>query len=331
MRYMLIISSRSNPKMLAQLDDALNYVQQHDPDLRNKIEMRYTEYAGHASDLAVELSEQFGDKITIVACGGDGTIHEIANSLAFRKTPMVCMPFGTGNDYVKTVIPDSKKWDLVHYLCNLEKVKVKAIDLIKIDSYDVMGGHIKNWSCYMNNVASIGLDTEVQAQAKAIVARKDTPFNRKTAYIKSAIRSLFGKRGHNFKFELELEDGSRYVSEKSRYTLLSICNARYYGGGFCPAPDADISDGIADICAIDDVNIFKALRLIVLYRLGKHPGNGGIHMFRATSGVITSTDPSLQLMGNYDGEDFFGQRVRFEVHHKALKLGFYPEGGWEKL
>ena len=54
-------------------------------------------------------------------------------------------------------------------------------------------------------------------------------------------------------------------------------------------------------------------------------------MFRATSGVITSTDPSLQLMGNYDGEDFYGQRVRFEVHHKALKLGFFPEGGWNTL
>ena len=331
MRYVLIVSSKANPKSLSQLKSALEYVQKNNSELYSKLEIRYTEYAGHASDLAVELSKQFGDTITIVACGGDGTIHEVANSLAFSKTPMVCMPFGTGNDYVKTVIPDSKKWDILHYLCNLDKVTVKAIDLIKIDSYDASGEHIKEWSSYMNNVASIGLDTEVQAMAKVIVAKKDTPFNRNTAYIQAALKALFGKRGHDFKFELELEDGSKYVSDKSRFTLLSICNAGYYGGGFCPAPQADITDGVADICAIDDVSLLRAIRLIVLYRLGKHPGNNGVSMLRAKSGVITATASSGQLMGNYDGEDFFGQKVRFEVQHEALNLGFFPDGGWKSL
>ncbi len=329
MRYILIISRKANPKTLAELDDAVNYVNTHDPDLRAKIELRYTDYVGHSADLAIELSEQYGDKITIVACGGDGTIHEVANALAFRKTPMICLPFGTGNDFVKTLTSNWKKWDSVHFLMCLDKVKYKPIDLIRIDSYDLMGGHLKNWSGYMNNVASIGLDTEVQFKAKSIVRKKDTPFNRKTAYIKSALASIFGKRAHNFKFKLELENGDVYESSKDRYTLISICNAKYYGDGFCPAPDADLTDGVADVCAIDDVSIFRAVPLLLAYRLGTHKGKRGIHTFRATSGIVTSTDPSFQLMGNFDGEDFFGHRIRFEVHRKALTIGFFPEDGYK--
>ena len=67
----------------------------------------------------------------------------------------------------------------------------------------------------------------------------------------------------------------------------------------------------------------KAISLILKYRSGKHEGKKGIHTYRATSGIITSGDASMQLCGNYDGEDFFGHRVRFEVCPAALNLGYF--------
>lgn len=331
MRYILIINSRSNPKALADLEDAINYLANNNSELRDRIEMRYTEYGGHAADLALEISEQFGDRIVIGACGGDGTIHEIINALAFRKTPVVAIPFGTGNDFVKSVLPKWRKWKMVHILSNLDKLKFKQIDLIKIDSYDVMGAHIPNWSNYCNNVASIGLDTEVQAKAKAIVLAKETKWNRDTAYIRAALSLILGKRAHNFTYKLELETGEIFESVSDRHTLISICNAKYYGGGFCPAPNADIMDGLANVIIIDDVSLLRALYLLALYRFGKHIGHEGITAVKATSGVITSKSPSFQLIGNYDGEDFFGHRVRFEVNPKAVKMGFFPEDGFKVL
>ncbi len=331
MRYILIINSRSNPKALAELEDAINYLQREKSELRDRIEIRYTEYGGHASEMAVEISEQFGDRVVIGACGGDGTIHEIINALAFRKTPVVPIPFGTGNDFVKSVIPKWRKWSLLSLLLNLDNMKFKDIDLIKLDSFDVMGSHIPNWSGYVNNVASIGLDTEVQARAKAIVLGKESMWNRKTAYIRSALGLIFGKRAHDFKYKLELEDGSTYESESDKHTLISLCNAKYYGDGFCPAPDANIMDGVCNVCAIEDVSLLRALYLLALYRFGRHVGHDGIHYFKATSGVITSSSPSFQLIGNYDGEDFFGHRIRFEVHPKALKMGFFPEDGFKTV
>ena len=324
MRYFLIINSRSNPRRLAGIDDAINKVSQYDSDLRARIELRYTEYAGHACDIASEIAEQYGDTAAVVVCGGDGSIHEVANVLAFTKTPLICIPFGTGNDFAKSVLPPKKYWNTEDLLKQLDQVAYRKIDMVKLDSFNVMGGHNRNWSAFSNNVASIGLDTKVQAMAKAIVLAKNTKFNRSTAYARSALKCIFGKRSSNFKYTLELEDGSVYESSTDSHTLMSICNASYYGNGFVPAPLAKLDDGLADVCVIDNVGILRALFLVTLYKFGKHEGHKCVHTFKVTSGTVTSTDPSTQLMGNYDGEDFFGNRIRFEVNPGALTLGFFP-------
>lgn len=325
MRYILIVNSRSPIKKLEALDDAINMIAKNDPDLRVRIEIRYTEYGGHASEIAVEISEQFGDKVAVVACGGDGTIHEVANALAFRKTPMVCIPFGTGNDFVKSVLPKRKANDIYYLLSKLDSVVFKPIDLIRVDSYDIMGIHLQNWSGYFNNVASIGLDTKVQAAAKAAVLAKGNKNRERAPYLKAAIKSVFGNRRTEFAYSLELENGETYESDRTDHTLISICNGKYYGSGFCPAPKASLTDGVADICVVENVKLPRALSLLLSYKNGHHVGRRGIKTFRATSGIITCKDSSLQLEGNYDGEDFYGHRIRFEVYPKALALAFFEE------
>ena len=138
-----------------------------------------------------------------------------------------------------------------------------------------------------------------------------------------AAKNLFGTRSNRFTYKLELEDGSTVTGDTDKYTLISICNGKYYGDGFTPAPNASVDDGLANVCVVDDVSTLKAISLILKYKNGKHEGKNGIHTYKATSGVITSYDPSLQLCGNYDGEEFFGHRVRFEVLPGALNLGYF--------
>lgn len=323
MRYILIINSKNNSKNQKKLDDAIVKVASQDPDLRSRIELRYTEYAGHATDIAIEIDNKFKGSVAIISCGGDGTIHEVVNALAFRKTPVICIPFGTGNDFVKTINPNWKKMKLEDYFLALDSIKFKPIDLIKLDSFDAMGNYIPAWSAYVDNVASIGLDTKVQSDAKALVAAHNTNFTRKTAYIRAALKNLFGPRANFFEYELDLKDGTTVTGKNGAYTLISICQGKHYGDGFTPAPDACLDDGSARVCAIDHVTTMNAIGLIIRYRFGKHIGKRGVHYYEATSGVITSLDSSLQMFGNYDGEDFYGNRIRFEVCPQALKLGFY--------
>ncbi|SCW42988.1 Diacylglycerol kinase family enzyme [Ruminococcaceae bacterium YRB3002] len=321
-QYIFIISGRADQRSLKALETALASVP---AEVRTHFEFRYTEYPGHAGDIAREISEKYGGRVTVVSCGGDGTINEVCNSLAFTNTPLICLPFGTGNDLSKTIY-GKKTPNLRKSLENLDSYKPRKIDLIRVDSYDVMGNHLPMWSRYCVNVTSVGLDTRVQAAAKAMVrAKPKSRYVRKTAYVRSALRSIKRDRASNFTYKLELESGEMYEGTNTTNTLISICNGKFYGDGFCPAPGAKLDDGIIDVCAVDDVSFGRAVRLIAKYRFGKHEGNQGIHSFKTTSGIITSTDPSYQLQGNYDGEDFYGNRIRFEVCPDAMIMGF-PEG-----
>jgi len=318
-QYIFIISGRADQKSLKTLESALAAIP---AEVRTHFEFKYTEYPGHAGDIAREISDKYGARVTVVSCGGDGTINEVCNSLAFTNTPLICLPFGTGNDLSKTIYGKMTP-NLRKSLESLDTFKARKIDLIRVDSYDAMGNHLPMWSRYCVNVTSIGLDTKVQAMAKSMVlANPKSQFVRRTAYIKSALKAINGERASAFNYELELESGETYRSESDTNTLISLCNGKYYGDGFCPAPSAKLDDGIVDVCAIDDVSFGRAVNLIAKYRFGTHEGKKGIHMFRATSGIIKSSDPSYQLQGNYDGEDFFGHRIRFEIFPDALIMCF---------
>ena len=145
---------------------------------------------------------------------------------------------------------------------------------------------------------------------------------RKTAYLTSALSCLFGNRKFDFKYKALRGDGKPSESEKSSFTLLAVCNASYYGDGFCPAPHAVIDDGLINCCAIDSVNLFRSLFLLTKYKNGKHEGYREADVFVTTTLTVESTG-SRDLNGNYDGEDFSGHKVSFECYPGAIRLALY--------
>ena len=111
------------------------------------------------------------------------------------------------------------------------------------------------------------------------------------------------------------------------YALFAICNASYYGGGFCPAPNAILDDGRLDFALVNGLSLKQALPMIGKYNNGlanevTFPGlmsNGLIK-----SGRVWMEDGS-PLIGNCDGENFDYNEVNFKVDEKALKLCFIKE------
>ena len=320
MKKLFIVNSRAEGKALARFKAAyFDYSVGHE----NETRVVYTEFAGHAGEAA---SKAIGEEdLLVIACGGDGTIHEVANALAESDTPMAVIPLGTGNDFTRSVMDENHRSNCEVCIGDVFKdnYKLKDADLIRVTSYDRKGNKIEANSAWCINVASIGFDTEVQLRAKGkVLAHPDSSFIRSTAYSTSAVGCLFGNMHFDFKFTAPRTDGKPDVSSKTKYTLIAVCNASYYGDGFCPAPKAVIDDGLINCCAIDAVNLPRSLYLITKYKAGKHFGYEDIDNFVTTNVTVEATG-SRDLNGNYDGEDFSGQKVTFECVPGAIKLALF--------
>ena len=90
-----------------------------------------TEYVGHATKLAKEISKLDEKEIKLVVVGGDGTINEVVNGIAdFGKIRFGIIPTGSGNDCARGLGISGKPEELL--LRILESNGNQSIDLGKV-------------------------------------------------------------------------------------------------------------------------------------------------------------------------------------------------------
>ncbi len=273
-----------------------------------------TRCIGDAQRISREYAEKYSKDCVIVSCGGDGTVHEIANGLAHTDTPLMVLPLGTGNDFAKKLYNTKKiNVDNVIKAFGFYNGKIKY-DVRPIDLIDYNGE-----KCI--NVMSYGLDTKVETIGRKIAEK--IPALGHNAYNIAIFPALCQSMKYTLNVELSCvdENGNRYTIDRQpmEYTLFAICNASYYGGGFCPAPNARLDDGLLDYALCNPINVVQAPPLIPRYSAGQIDKIKQLETGYVTSGRITSTDGKA-LLGNCDGENFDYNEVNFKVEPKALKL-----------
>ncbi len=282
-----------------------------------------TKCSGDAKRIAFEASRKYGNDCVVVSCGGDGTVHEIANGLAGTDTPLMILPLGTGNDFAKKIYNTKK--------INVENV-VKAFGLYsgKI-KYDVKPIDLIDYNgekCI--NVMSYGLDTLVETLGKKIADKWH--FIGHQAYNLAIVPVISKPLHYNISYDITCVDkktGEEYQMKEINkdYALFAICNASYYGGGYCPAPNSVLDDGLLDFALCDGMPLHKALPLIPKYSAGtanEETSGGLIKTGYIKKGRIWMEDGS-KLIGNCDGENFDYSVVDFKVDEKALKLCMIKE------
>lgn len=288
--------------------------------LNDEMIMEETKCSGDAKNIAVRYAEKYGKDCVIVSCGGDGTVHEIANGLAHTDTPMLILPLGTGNDFAKKIY-GTKKINVENvikafgfYNGNI-KYDVKPIDLIDYNGEKCI------------NVMSFGLDTLVETLGRKIAAK--IPALGSQAYNLAVVPVLSKPLHYTISYDLTCyndETGEEYQMKccNKDYALFAVCNASYYGGGFCPAPNSKLDDGLLDFALVDGLSLIRALPLIPKYSNGtaNEETCGEIfHTGYIKSGRFWMEDGS-PLLGNCDGENFDYSELNFKVEQKALKLCF---------
>jgi len=260
-----------------------------------------TEGPGHATDLAREAK----GCDTIVAVGGDGTVHEVLNGLMQRpasdRPALTLLPTGSGNDYRRTL---GISTNLTTAACQIIGGTRVSVDV------GVVNG------VYFANSVSVGFDARVTA--KAVELKSTTGWSGIMLYMRALFIVLF-RQFYTHEVELSIDDGPSVDTE---LLLLAATNGPTYGGGFKITPGARCDDGLLDTCIIGKVSLLGALLRLPFVVVGHHGWMRPATLAPHRSIRIRSEVP---IEGQIDGEVTLASTYEISVLPGALEV-IVPEG-----
>ncbi|MEG1658520.1 MAG: diacylglycerol kinase family protein [Oscillibacter sp.] len=261
-----------------------------------------TQSPGHATALSRKAAET-GEDLRVYACGGDGTIFEVANGLAgFPNAAMTCVPVGTGNDFLKNFGDDLPKFS--------DPENLWDGDVFPLDLIDCNGR-------YCLTIACSGLDARV---ADDVHRFSGNPLlNGRGSYLAS-IAANFLLKGIGRHWTVTL-DG---VAEEGDFAVVSMCNGRYYGGGSMPVPEARMDDGVLHTILVKQVDRLTFARFFGPYSAGNY------EKFPHLARVVTAKEVRIHSDGEalvtcLDGECFRAHDVTLRLADKRVNF-FGPKG-----
>lgn len=242
-------------------------------------EIRYISEEKDGSQIALEYKDE---ENVIYVVGGDGTITKSIAGIVGTKNKLGVIPSGSGNDTYRTIKM-------------LPKGETK-IDLAKIND------------TYFINVACTGVDAEV---ANNLDKLKETKIPTSQLYNASIIYTFVKFKHKRMKLHTSIKDID------SKYTILSICNGAYYGGGFNIAPKAELTDGLLDIYYGEKMSKIEMIPLLLKMKKGKHEGKRKIHKFRTDHVEINFEE---EITFNVDGEKVTNNHFTIDILPKVLNV-----------
>lgn len=252
------------------------------------VQVKFTEYAGHASEIAKEAVKNHVD--SVVAIGGDGTINETARSLVGSETALGIVPMGSGNGLARHI-------QIPLEISRALKV-VRDGHCEKIDYGDV-NGHI--FFC----TAGVGFDAVVSNEFALKKGRGGIN------YVRSAV-DVFSKYKPQT-YSISTDDGK--ISEKA--FLIAIGNAAQWGNNAFITPRASMNDGLLDVTLIKPFNLIEAPQMAIQLFRRTLDENPNVSTFRSSQIKIELPDGNSVV--HVDGEPFnLGGVLNINIHPNGL-------------
>lgn len=264
-----------------------------------------TRETGEARTIAKKLTEGCREPLVIVAVGGDGTINEIVDGLAFcGPVTMGLIPAGSGNDLARSLkLPRSPRRCLK---------KILRPKYHKLLDYGVLtyGDDHMNHRRFMVS-SGIGLDAAVchnMLYSKAKLFLNHLHLNH-ISYVVIGIKQLIlAKPSKGYL----LLDGVKKIEFNYIYFISAHIHP-YEGGGFKFAPEADCSDGKLEVCVVSHQSRRKLLPILASALSGKHKRFKGMRCF-ACQEVSIHLDKPMAV--HADGESCLSQQ---ELHIRCIQ------------
>jgi len=291
-QFVAILNPQADRGRAAQVAEALQQATRG----RLALTFLYTTRRGEAVDLARNAAER--DCEAVVAIGGDGTVHEVANGLmalpADQRPLLGVIPAGSGNDFAFAV---GITGDFQQTLDTLHGGVTRSIDVGQVHS----PAGSSRW--FVNNIGTL-LDGQVN-----LISHQLTWPRGSGLYVRALLTALL-RRPAAAQLELHI-DGTPVVRNA---IVLSIGNGPRSGGKFHLLPDARIDDGRLDYLLAAPMG---RLRLLWELHHSAHVGRAPDRRIERSRFSTMTVRSSIPLAAHVDGEPWL--RPADDVHEIDIR------------
>jgi YegS/Rv2252/BmrU family lipid kinase len=258
------------------------------------VQVQWTRGAGHATRLA--QAAVAGGATRVIACGGDGTVNEVAAGVVGSGTALGVIAAGRGNDFALALGLPLLVRDAVNVVLGPHR---GAVDVGRMNNRLFL------------TVAAVGFDAEVAEQ----VLGGAFNFLGRHAYLAGTLQLLMRYRA------AEMTIRGDFGERRGRYLLVATGNTDRYGGGIRITPGASPHDGMLDCCLIRDLSRLRLLRLLPSAFEGQHTRYPEVELVR-TRTVQVEAQPPVPVAA--DGEMAGRTPVAIQVEPRALTVMLAP-------
>ncbi len=272
--------------------DIIRMIPELFPEDKFQVEIRYTEHAGHAAEIAHEAKESGVD--IAVAVGGDGTVNDVAKELVHSRVALGIVPCGSGNGLARHLeLPMNPRGALQV----ISECQIHTLD------YGLING--KPFFC----TAGVGFD--------AFLSDKFNKSGKRglLSYVENALLEGVKYEPETYELEIMGEEG-----EAHSYTafLITCANASQYGNDFYIAPHASMSDGLLDVTIMEPFTVFEAPQIAFQLVNRTIDRNSRIKTFRCKGINIKRNSPGMIHIDGDPMEDSPDVEVRLE--HRGINM-----------
>ncbi|MBL9080093.1 MAG: hypothetical protein JNL08_21550 [Planctomycetes bacterium] len=257
---------------------------------------------GHARDLAA------GAAGTVVAVGGDGTVHEIVDGLRAREGmlgPLAVLPAGSGDDFAANAGFAAAPATLAE---RLRAGTARTIDVGTVEFDGEHGRVVRRFA----NVAGLGFDAEVVRQAA-----RSRWLRGRALYLTATLRALQRQRPVGCRATFAGPAGS--LAWTGPVLFVATCNGARVGGGLRFAPDAVLDDRQFDVLQVTSASRRATLGHLLRLLRGRHADDPRVRLTRAATIELWPEQPMPLAL---DGELVAGAVtwLRLQVAAERLRL-----------
>ncbi len=254
----------------------------------------FTQYAGHASEIASRCTEEQYD--IVVAVGGDGTVNEVARALTGASTALGIVPCGSGNGLAR------------HLMLPLNFGG--ALDIINIGEIHSLDYGIINEHPFF---CTCGMGFDAFISKKFAEAGKRGPLT----YIENVLKEGLTYKPETYELTLDGNDAEPYKA-----FLISVANASQYGNDAYIAPQASMSDGLLDVVIVQPFDILEAPQVGIDLLNKTLNKSSKIKCYRAKDIVIKRKTSG---MIHYDGDPIEeSAELHISLRSKGIRMVVNP-------